>query len=138
MAKHKVGTQDDFPRGQAKACTVAGLDLAVYALSNGYYATQARCTHLMGPLAQGKIIDDRLIQCPRHHARFDIRTGEVMDWANFPSGHPGVQSGAQGKGAQNLFGERGRRRPLRRNMTRRDFPRAWMRRLALCGGRSRS
>jgi 3-phenylpropionate/trans-cinnamate dioxygenase ferredoxin subunit len=88
MAKHKIGTQDDFPRGQAKACMVAGIDLAVYALSNGYYATQAKCTHLMGPLAQGKIIDDRLIQCPRHHARFDIRTGEVVDWANFP---PGIQ-----------------------------------------------
>ena len=28
------------------------------------------------------------MQCPFHHARFDIRTGKVIDWANFP---PGIQ-----------------------------------------------
>jgi 3-phenylpropionate/trans-cinnamate dioxygenase ferredoxin subunit len=28
------------------------------------------------------------VQCPLHRARFDIRTGEVIEWANFP---PGVQ-----------------------------------------------
>jgi len=26
------------------------------------------------------------VQCPLHRARFDIRTGEVIDWANFPIG----------------------------------------------------
>ncbi|MGC9216292.1 Rieske (2Fe-2S) protein [Acidithiobacillus sp.] len=88
MAKYKIGMQNDFPGGQAKACKVADFDLAVYALSNGYYATQARCTHLKASLTDGEIIDDRLIQCHRHRARFDIRTGEVVDWANFP---PGIQ-----------------------------------------------
>jgi 3-phenylpropionate/trans-cinnamate dioxygenase ferredoxin subunit len=28
------------------------------------------------------------VQCPFHRARFDIRTGKVVDWANFP---PGIQ-----------------------------------------------
>ena len=28
------------------------------------------------------------MQCPLHRARFDIRTGAVLDWANFP---PGIQ-----------------------------------------------
>ena len=40
------------------------------------------------PLKKGKIIDGCKIQCPFHRARFDIRTGEVVDWANFP---PGIQ-----------------------------------------------
>jgi len=31
-----------------------------------------------------QILDDCKIQCPLHRARFDIRTGEVIDWANFP------------------------------------------------------
>lgn len=88
MAKSKIGAQDDFPRGQIKACQVAGMDLAVYTLNDGYYATQARCTHLKASLTDGKIIDDQLIQCHRHHARFDIRTGAVVDWASFP---PGIQ-----------------------------------------------
>ena len=37
---------------------------------------------------RGKLIDDRIVQCPLHRARFDIRTGTVDDWANFP---PGIQ-----------------------------------------------
>jgi 3-phenylpropionate/trans-cinnamate dioxygenase ferredoxin subunit len=28
------------------------------------------------------------VQCPFHRARFDIRTGQVVKWANFP---PGIQ-----------------------------------------------
>ena len=40
------------------------------------------------PLARGKIVDGCKVQCPFNRARFDIRTGEVIDWANFP---PGVQ-----------------------------------------------
>jgi len=28
------------------------------------------------------------VQCPFHRARFDIRTGQVVEWANFP---PGIQ-----------------------------------------------
>jgi 3-phenylpropionate/trans-cinnamate dioxygenase ferredoxin subunit len=39
-------------------------------------------------LSRGKIVDGCKIQCPLHRARFDIRTGEVIDWANFP---PGIQ-----------------------------------------------
>ena len=32
--------------------------------------------------------DGLRIQCPFHRAEFDIRTGEVHNWANFP---PGIQ-----------------------------------------------
>ena len=38
--------------------------------------------------AKGKLLDGCKVQCPFHRARFDIRTGEVIDWANFP---PGIQ-----------------------------------------------
>ena len=26
------------------------------------------------------------LECPFHRARFDVRTGEVIEWANFPIG----------------------------------------------------
>ena len=39
-------------------------------------------------MEKGKIVEDKCVQCPLHRARFDIRTGEVVEWANFP---PGVQ-----------------------------------------------
>jgi 3-phenylpropionate/trans-cinnamate dioxygenase ferredoxin component len=28
------------------------------------------------------------VQCPLHRARFDLATGQVIEWANFP---PGIQ-----------------------------------------------
>jgi 3-phenylpropionate/trans-cinnamate dioxygenase ferredoxin subunit len=88
MALHVVCDVDELPVGKMKAFTVAGEKLVLYHLEDGFFATQSSCTHLFGPLARGKIVDDCKVQCPLHRARFDIRTGEVVDWANFP---PGIQ-----------------------------------------------
>lgn len=41
-----------------------------------YYAIRNICTHLGGPLAQGKL-DDQTVECPWHGSRFDLTTGEV-------------------------------------------------------------
>ena len=71
-----------------KAFTVEGTKIVVYNLADGFFATQASCTHVFAPLAKGKICEGRMVQCPFHRARFDIRSGEVIDWANFP---PGIQ-----------------------------------------------
>jgi 3-phenylpropionate/trans-cinnamate dioxygenase ferredoxin component len=88
MALHVVCDTDELPVGKMKAFTVAGEKLVLYHLDAGFFATQSSCTHLFGPLARGKIVDDCEVQCPLHRARFDIRTGEVIGWANFP---PGIQ-----------------------------------------------
>jgi len=88
MKQHAVCRTDEIPKGQMKAFTVAGEKIIVYHLKDGFYATQSNCTHVFAPLAKGKIVDGCKVQCPFHRARFDIRTGEVIDWANFP---PGIQ-----------------------------------------------
>jgi 3-phenylpropionate/trans-cinnamate dioxygenase ferredoxin component len=88
MKQHVVCRTDDIARGQMKAYLVDGTRIVVYHLKDGFYATQASCTHVFAPLAKGKILDGCKVQCPFHRARFDIRTGEVIDWANFP---PGIQ-----------------------------------------------
>ena len=88
MKQHVVCRVDEIKKGQMKAFTVAGERIVLYHLKDGYYATQANCTHMFAPLAKGKIVDGCRVQCPFHRARFDVRTGEVMDWANFP---PGIQ-----------------------------------------------
>jgi 3-phenylpropionate/trans-cinnamate dioxygenase ferredoxin component len=88
MALHLVCKTSELKVGQMKAFTVGNEKIVLYHLPGGFYATQANCTHMFGPLARGKILDDCKVQCPFHRARFDIRTGEVVDWANFP---PGIQ-----------------------------------------------
>jgi nitrite reductase/ring-hydroxylating ferredoxin subunit len=88
MPIHYLCRSNELAIGEKKSFEIGGQKLVLYHLSNGFFATQASCTHVFAPLARGKIIEDREIQCPFHRARFDIRTGEVACWANFP---PGVQ-----------------------------------------------
>ena len=88
MALHTVCRSDELKVGQMKAFTAGNQKIVLYHLSDGFFATQANCTHILAPLARGKLLEDCKVQCPFHRARFDIRTGEVIDWANFP---PGIQ-----------------------------------------------
>lgn len=88
MSKQLVCNESELPVNNMKAVKVDGNNVLVYHLEDGFYATQSNCTHVFAPLKKGKIVDGCKIECPLHKARFDIRSGEVVDWANFP---PGIQ-----------------------------------------------
>ncbi len=51
--------------------------IAVFNVDGTYYAIEDVCTHDDGPLADGELYGFQ-IECPRHGARFDIRTGAVL------------------------------------------------------------
>lgn len=51
-------------------------NIAIYRLSDGYHASDGKCTHAGAILAQGYVIDDA-IECPAHQGRFDIRSGKA-------------------------------------------------------------
>ncbi|MCG2634408.1 MAG: Rieske 2Fe-2S domain-containing protein [Gammaproteobacteria bacterium] len=87
MAFHTVCATDQIPQGSMARHNVNGTNVLVYHLDDGFYATSARCTHMGVGLQRGKLKDNCVV-CPFHRAQFDIRTGEVVKWANFP---PGVQ-----------------------------------------------
>lgn len=88
MAASVVCKESELPEGEFKLFKVDGTSILVYRLEDGVYATQSNCTHVLAPLTRGKIVDGARIRCPLHRAEFDIRTGEVCKWANFP---PGIQ-----------------------------------------------
>jgi nitrite reductase/ring-hydroxylating ferredoxin subunit len=88
MTMHIVCRVEELGVGEMKSFSVPHQKIVLYHLSDGFFATQASCTHILAPLSRGKLIDDGRVQCPLHRARFDVRTGEVVDWANFP---PGIQ-----------------------------------------------
>lgn len=97
MAQHVVCRVEELPVGQLRAFSAGDTKLIVYHLDDGFYATQASCTHIFAPLAKGKIVDGCKIQCPFHRARFDIRTGKVIDWANWPPGIVNVLNAVRGE-----------------------------------------
>jgi len=51
--------------------------VALYHVGGKFYATDDVCTHDGGPLAEGSL-EGYAIVCPRHGAKFDIRSGKVL------------------------------------------------------------
>jgi 3-phenylpropionate/trans-cinnamate dioxygenase ferredoxin subunit len=56
---------------------VDGKHLLVCHTSDGFHIIDDTCTHDDGPLADGWL-EGNEIECPRHGARFDVRTGKVL------------------------------------------------------------
>jgi 3-phenylpropionate/trans-cinnamate dioxygenase ferredoxin subunit len=55
---------------------VDGTDVVIFKLADRLYALEDVCTHDGGDIACGQIEGDEII-CPRHGARFCIKTGKV-------------------------------------------------------------
>ena len=64
----------DIPPGEKKIVEVDGVLIVLVNLDGQFYAIEDVCTHDGGPLGEGKLSGCELI-CPRHGARFDVRTG---------------------------------------------------------------
>ena len=73
----KVATRGRAAPGGKKLVEVDGRAIAVFNVDGAYYAIDDVCTHDGGPLAEGELIGCE-IECPRHGARFDVRTGRPL------------------------------------------------------------
>lgn len=71
-----VATTQEIGPGERDVFEIDNYYIAVFNVDGRYYAVEDLCTHDDGPLADGELYDYE-IECPRHGARFDIRTGAV-------------------------------------------------------------
>ena len=67
----------EIPVGAFKPVVVNGTQILICHTAEGFFAVDDTCTHDDGPLADGWLEGDA-IECPRHGARFDVRTGKVL------------------------------------------------------------
>lgn len=74
----KVATVDEIPTGGSKLVEVDMVRVALFNLDGAIYAIEDVCTHDGGPLVEGRVVNGCEVQCPRHGARFDIRTGAAL------------------------------------------------------------
>ena len=72
-----VALVGEIPEGGAKVVRVDGDRVAVFHVGGAYYALADLCTHDGGELADG-LLEGFVIECARHGARFDIRTGAAL------------------------------------------------------------
>ena len=62
--------------GETGLVFVNGRRVAVYNVDGTFYATDDACTHVGGPLSDGRL-DDATIVCPWHASCFNVMTGAV-------------------------------------------------------------
>jgi 3-phenylpropionate/trans-cinnamate dioxygenase ferredoxin subunit len=67
----------DVLAGHPVHVEVEGTRIAVFKLPDGFYAIEDVCTHDGGQLTGGCVEGEEII-CPRHGARFSIKTGEAL------------------------------------------------------------
>ncbi|HXF64049.1 MAG TPA: non-heme iron oxygenase ferredoxin subunit [Caldilineaceae bacterium] len=79
----KVATIDEIPVNGSKLVEVEDVRVALFNLNGEIYAIADVCTHDGGPLVEGEIVNGHEVRCPRHGARFDIRTGAALSLPAF-------------------------------------------------------
>ncbi|MHB8577807.1 MAG: Rieske (2Fe-2S) protein [Dehalococcoidia bacterium] len=77
MTAQPVAQEAEIPAGRVHVVEVDGEEIALCNVDGILYAIDNVCTHDGGPLDQGEL-DGTQIECPRHGARFDVRTGKAL------------------------------------------------------------
>lgn len=72
-----VAPAEAIPPGDYATVEVDGVFVAVFNVDGEYFAIDDVCTHDGGGLAGGALEDHQVI-CPRHGARFCLRTGAAL------------------------------------------------------------
>ncbi|RIZ71725.1 MAG: non-heme iron oxygenase ferredoxin subunit [Methylococcales bacterium] len=71
-----VFKENALMNGQNSVIDVDGTDVAIFKINNEYFAIEDVCSHDGTEIASGMLDGDEII-CPRHGARFCIKTGVV-------------------------------------------------------------
>ena len=69
--------QNELHDGEHVAVDVDGTEVAIFKLDGEFYAIEDVCTHDGAEIASGELDGDEII-CPRHGARFCIKTGAFI------------------------------------------------------------
>lgn len=74
---YRVTPIADFPEGERIFVEIDANPIVIFKLKEEYFATGDVCTHDGGEIGNGELDGEEII-CPRHGARFNIRSGKAM------------------------------------------------------------
>lgn len=72
-----VAQENELEENTPKRVEVTGIPVMLIKQNGAIYAIEATCTHVGGPLDEGKL-DGHLVTCPWHESVFDVRTGACL------------------------------------------------------------
>jgi nitrite reductase/ring-hydroxylating ferredoxin subunit len=73
----EVGKIDEIPSGNMKHVELDGKEIVVSNVNGKFYAMDERCGHMNARLSNGNI-NQNIVTCPFHAAKFDISTGKKV------------------------------------------------------------
>ena len=75
-----VAEEDEVPNGERIFLEIDDHNIVLFNIAGKHFAIADVCSHDDGPVGDGEFFDDEVYQivCPRHGARFDVRTGEKV------------------------------------------------------------
>lgn len=76
---YRVSAVNEFPSGERLFLEIGGLPIVLFSIGNEFLATGDICTHDGAEIGEGDLEGEEII-CPRHGARFNIRTGKAMSF----------------------------------------------------------
>ncbi len=74
---YEVAKVSELPQGERIFIEVDDRQIVIFNIAGLYFAIGDVCTHDNGPLGDGEL-DGYQVICPRHGARFDVRTGKAV------------------------------------------------------------
>ena len=76
---YRIAKVADLPEGERLFFELEGKPIVLFLLKGEYLAIADECSHDQGSIGEGELDGEEII-CPRHGARFDLRTGKVMSF----------------------------------------------------------
>lgn len=74
---YAVADVSEVPNGQRIFLSIGEENIVVFNIAGKLFAMGDVCTHDGGPLGEGEL-DGYQVICPRHGARFDVRSGKAL------------------------------------------------------------
>ena len=76
---YEVADIADLQNGERLFVEIDDYFVVILNIANNYFAIEDLCSHDNGPLGDGEV-DEYKISCPRHGARFDVRSGKALSF----------------------------------------------------------
>lgn len=73
----KVAEVSEIPAGGRKSVMLNERAVLLFRIGDDLYAVEDVCSHDGQPLTDGPL-EGTAVECPRHGARFDVRTGKPL------------------------------------------------------------
>ncbi len=74
----RVAREQELSDTRSKVVLVEERQIAIFKVDGKFYAIENFCPHRGGPVGEGDV-EDRVVTCPWHGWRFDLRTGISPD-----------------------------------------------------------